>query len=215
MGVTIGVYGGTFDPPHLGHLAAAQEACSRASVSRILFMPAARNPLKLEEPISGAEHRLAMTELATRDNASFGVSRADVERTGPSYTVDLLQRLREQLEPGQDLAFIVGMDVLHELHRWREPRRLLELARLVAISRPGQVKLDPVDLERQLPGAADRIQVIVTPGVAISSTELRARVAEGRPIRYLVPDAVVEYIEEHGLYRVRPPVPPMLGRKHL
>jgi nicotinate-nucleotide adenylyltransferase len=196
----IGVFGGTFDPPHLGHLAAAQEACVEIGLDRVLFVPTGRNPLKVDEPASNVRHRLAMTELAVRDNPAFALSGADAEREGPSYTVELLERLRAELGPEHDLAFIVGMDVLHELHRWRDPARLLELAELVVVSRPGQRTLDPDGLESRLAQAGERITVIWTPGVAISSTEIRARIADGRPIRYLVPDPVVAYIEAHALY---------------
>lgn len=199
MGV-VGVFGGTFDPPHLGHLAAAQEALDRAALDRVLFVPNQQNPLKLDEPTSETEHRIAMAALAIADNASFELSRADVDRPGPSFTVDLLETLQADLSD-DSLALIVGMDVLHELHRWREPKRLLELAQMIAISRPGQEMVDPADLETRLPGVSERVRVIETPGVAISSTELRARVAAGRPIRYLVPDAVAAYIEGHRLYR--------------
>ena len=197
----IGVFGGTFDPPHLGHLAAAQEACSVAGLERVLFVPTRRNPLKRSAPVSAPEHRLAMTELAARDNPSFAVSQADLWGDGPSYTVDLLERLRDELGPDRELAFVVGMDVLHELHRWRDPRRVLELARLVAISRPGQAVVDPRVLDARLRGAGDRVTMVPTPGVAISATELRARFAAGHPVRYLVPDAVIAYVAEHGLYR--------------
>jgi nicotinate-nucleotide adenylyltransferase len=201
VALTIGIYGGTFDPPHLGHLAAAQEALYTCNLARVLFTPNARNPLKLGEPISETEHRLAMTELAVRDNCGFELSTADVDRGGPSYTVDLLTGLRETLHPGDELAFIAGMDVLHELPRWREPLRILELARLIVISRPGEDTLAPTALDEHLPSASSRITVIETAGVAISSTELRERVAAGKPIRYLVPDAVAEYVAEHDLYR--------------
>ena len=194
------MFGGTFDPPHLGHLAAAQEACSAAGLERVLFLPTQRNPLKRTAPISAPEHRLAMTELAVRDNRDFAVSDADLGRAGPSYTVDLLERLRADLGADHELAFIVGMDVLHELHRWRDPARVLELARLVAVSRPGQGTVELGELESRLPGAGARVTVVHTPGVAISSTELRARFAEGRPVRYLVSDPVIAYVAEHGLY---------------
>jgi nicotinate-nucleotide adenylyltransferase len=196
----IGIFGGTFDPPHLGHLAAAQEAIEDGSLDRVLFMPTGRNPLKPDGPRSDVQQRLAMTELAIADNPAFELSRADAG-DGPSYTVDLLERLHDELGPGHDLAFIVGMDVLHDLHRWREPQRVLELARLLVVQRPGHESVEPKDVDQRVPGASRRIQVVVTPGVAISSTELRQRVAAGRSIRYLVPDAVVAYIQEHGLYR--------------
>jgi nicotinate-nucleotide adenylyltransferase len=200
--VKVGVFGGTFDPPHLGHLAAAQEALDVAGLDRVLFVPSQQNPLKQDVTSSSVEHRLAMTTLAIGDDPRFELSRADVGHDGPSYTVDLLQRLRAELGPTVELAFIAGMDVLHELHRWRDPLRLLELARLLIVQRPGQETTSPQDVDRRLPGASRRIEVILTPGVAISASELRARVAAGRPIRYLVPDAVADYIHEHGLYAV-------------
>jgi len=197
----IGIFGGTFDPPHYGHLAAAQEALDTAGLDRVLFVPSQRNPLKLDADISDTEHRLAMTALAIADDPRFELSHADVEREGPSFTVDLLERLQQQLGPGQDLAFIAGMDVLHELHRWRDPQRLLGLARLLVVQRPGQETAHPEEMDERVPGASRRIQIVHTPGVAISSTDLRARIRTGRPIRYLVPDAVAAYIREHRLYR--------------
>jgi nicotinate-nucleotide adenylyltransferase len=199
-GSTTGIFGGTFDPPHLGHLAAAQEACVALGLDRVLFVPAGQNPLKLGEQISAPEHRLAMTELAIEDDPAFAISRADLDRVGPSYTVDLLERLHAELGPDEELAFITGTDVLHELHRWRSPERILQLARLVAINRPGERVIYPNELETRVAGARERVTVIQTPGVAVSSTELRARVARGQPIRYLVPDAVAAYVADHRLY---------------
>jgi nicotinate-nucleotide adenylyltransferase len=197
----VGVFGGTFDPPHFGHLAAAQEALEVCGLERVLFVPSERNPLKLDDTISPTEHRLAMTRLAVDGNPAYELSLADVGGDGPSYTVDLLGRLRQELGTETELAFMSGMDVLHELHRWREPLRVLELARLIVVSRPGEAHLAPEDVDTRLPGASRRITVVETPGVAISSTELRRRVAEGRSLRYLVPEAVAAYIGEHGLYR--------------
>jgi nicotinate-nucleotide adenylyltransferase len=199
--VTIGVFGGTFDPPHLGHLAAAQEALETCGLQRVLFVPSERNPLKLDDQISPTEHRLAMTKLAIASDPRFELSCADVGGDGPSYTVDLLERLRETVRSDTDLAFISGMDVLHELHRWREPLRMLDLARLIVISRPGVQQIAPESVDDRLPGASSRIIVVETPGVAISSTELRQRAADGRSLRYLVPDSVAAYIAEHGLYQ--------------
>ncbi|HZO24471.1 MAG TPA: nicotinate-nucleotide adenylyltransferase [Chloroflexota bacterium] len=202
MGITLGVFGGTFDPPHLGHLAAAQEALERCGLQRVLFVPSERNPLKLDDEISPTEHRLAMTELAIADDPRYELSYADVAGDGPSFTVDLLERLRQEHD-GAELAFIGGMDILHELHRWREPLRVLELARLIVIARPGPQQVPPEAVDERLPGASRRITVVETPGVAISSTELRRRAAEGRSLRYLVPDSVAAYIAEHGLYARR------------
>jgi nicotinate-nucleotide adenylyltransferase len=203
MGVTVGVFGGTFDPPHLGHLAAAQEALEVCGLKRVLFVPSERNPLKLDDQISPTEHRLAMTKLAIEGNPAYVLSYADVGGDGPSFTVDLLERLQQEVGSGTDLAFVSGMDVLHELHRWREPLRVLELARLIVIARPGEEQIRPEAVDERLPGASRRITVVETPGVAISSTELRQRVAEGRSLRYLVPDSVAGYIAEHGLYRTK------------
>jgi nicotinate-nucleotide adenylyltransferase len=200
MGV-IGLYGGTFDPPHLGHLAAAQEALEAGNLDRLLFVPNDQNHLKQGAPTCRVDDRLTMTTLAIAGNPAFELSRADVGRPGPSYTVDLIERLQEELGQDQQFAFIAGMDVLHELHRWREPGRLLELVRLLIVQRPGEEMADLDEVERRVPGASRRIQILDTSGVAISSTELRERVAAGRSIRYLVPDAVVAYIREHGLYR--------------
>ena len=200
---TVGIYGGTFDPPHLGHLAAAQEALEMCGLDRVLFVPSERNPLKLGDQISPTEHRLAMTALAVDGNPKFELSHADIGRDGPSFTVDLLARLQRQLPIGTEMAFISGMDVLHELHRWRDPLLMLALARLIVIERPGQVTLHPEEVDLRVPGASRRISVVKTAGVAVSSTDLRQRVAAGRSIRYLVPDSVAAYIAAHRLYTGR------------
>jgi nicotinate-nucleotide adenylyltransferase len=215
MGVSrVGVFGGTFDPPHLGHLAAAQEALETCGLDRVLFVPSERNPLKLDVQISPTPHRVAMTRLAIASDARFELSCADVGSDGPSFTVDLLERLHGDLGGETELAFICGMDVLHELHRWREPLRMLKLARLIAIARPGIEQATPESVDARVPGASGRITVVQTPGVAMSSTELRERAAEGRSLRYLVTDAVAAYIQKHGLYGQSPtPSPsPVRGR---
>jgi nicotinate-nucleotide adenylyltransferase len=202
MGV-IGVFGGTFDPPHLGHLAAAQEAFDVAGLDRVLFVPSQQNPLKRDISSSSVEHRLAMTALAIAGDPRFELSRADVEHPGPSYTVDLLQRLHDALGQSVELAFIAGLDVLYELHRWRDPLRLLDLARMLIVQRPGRQTIQPEDVDQRIPGASRRIELILTPGVAISSSELRERISAGRPVRYLMPKTVAEYIREHKLYRAK------------
>jgi nicotinate-nucleotide adenylyltransferase len=197
--VTVGIFGGTFDPPHLGHLAAAQEALETCGLDRVLFVPSERNPLKLDAQISPTDHRVAMTQLAIDGDPRFELSYADVGGDGPSFTVDLLERLRA-LGGETELAFVCGMDVLHELHRWREPLRMLKLARLIAIARPGVEQPTPESVDARVPGASARITIVQTPGVALSSTELRERAAEGRSLRYLVTDAVAAYIAAHRLY---------------
>ena len=195
----LGLLGGTFDPPHYGHLVAAQEAACQLALGRVLFLPARQNPLKQDEPVSPAEDRCRMVELALRDNPRFELSRADLDRPSPSYTVDLLRALRAAW-PTAELFFLVGADILPELPRWHAPREVLQLATLVAVNRPGAPDPDIAELERALPGAAAASLVLRVPGVAISSTDLRARVRANRPIRYLTPPAVEDYIHQRNLY---------------
>ena len=203
-GERIGLLGGTFDPPHYGHLLVAQEAAWRLGLARVLFLPARQNPLKQGEPTSPAEHRVRMVELAIAENPLFAVSRADLDRPPPSYTVDLLRLLRDQHGPYVELSFLIGTDLLPELPAWHRPDEVLRLARLVAVARPGGPAPRSGAIERALPSARGRLTVLHPPGVAISSTELRARVRAGRPIRYLTPPAVAAYIRQHGLYLAAP-----------
>ena len=196
----LGLLGGTFDPPHFGHLIAAQEAAQFLALERVLFVPAGRPPHKQGEPVSPLETRLRMVELAIAGNPCFGLTRADGERPGPSYTADLLAGFRARLDSAAELYFLVGMDSLRDLLAWKEPARILAQCTLVAVSRPGHSPLDPAALEAELPGAGRRVRVLATPGVDISATDQRARVAAGRPIRYLVPDTVREFIEREHLY---------------
>jgi nicotinate-nucleotide adenylyltransferase len=193
----VGLFGGTFDPPHNGHLVAAQEAYWRLNLERVLFLPARQNPLKRGEPASSAEARCAMVECAIAGDARFELSRLDLDRPGPSFTVDLLRRLAA---PNQELFFLAGADVLAELPRWHAPLEILELATLVVVSRPGAPSPDLGEFEQRLPGAAHRVRLVQSPGVDISSSELRARVKAGQPIRYLMPPEVERYILDHRLY---------------
>jgi len=194
----LGLLGGTFDPPHYGHLLAAQEAASQLDLERVLFLPARQNPLKQDESITRAEDRWEMVTRAIADNPLFEASRLDMDRPPPSYTVDLLRALHE---PGCELFFLVGADILPELPRWRSPAEILRLARLVAVNRPGSPALDLERLEGELTGARERIDVVPIPGVAISAREMRDRVRAGRSLRYLTPPAVERYIESRSLYR--------------
>lgn len=202
----IGVFGGTFDPPHFGHLAIAQEAFCRLALERVLFVPAGQPPHKPGRPISPAHDRVAMLERAIAGNPAFEMRLTDVNRAGPSYTADMLALLHRELGPACDLYFIVGMDSLHDFPTWREPARILRLARLAAVSRPGYTA-DLATLERAIPGASDRVIVLEGPGLDISASELQRRVRVGLPIRYLVPDAVAEYVAEHRLYLDLPDTP--------
>jgi nicotinate-nucleotide adenylyltransferase len=196
----LGLLGGTFDPPHYGHLIAAQEAVEQLGLEQVLFMPAAQPPHKLDEPVTPLEMRVRMVQLAIVGNPCFALSLADAERPGPSYTADLLGDLQAEYGPETALYFIVGMDSLHDLPTWRDPARVLAQCILVVVSRPGYERFDLRDLEGSLPGAASRIRVLETPGVQISSTDLRSRVARGRSIQYLTPDPVRACIEQEGLY---------------
>lgn len=190
----LGLLGGTFDPPHYGHLVAAQEVAWRLELDRVLFLPAHQNPLKAGESSSSAEDRCEMVRLAIADNATLELSRLDVDRPPPSYTVDLLRLLHT---PHCELFFIGGADILPELPRWRAPDEILRLARLVVVNRPGA---PPPDIAALEPGARERVEIVRVPGVAIAARELRRRVRSGQPIRYLVPPAVEQYILDHGLY---------------
>lgn len=196
----IGIIGGTFDPIHIGHLIIAEESCYRLGLDKIVFIPAGAPPHKPNEPISGAEHRYNMTVLATRDNPKFEVSRIELERSGPSYTVDTIEELRQEYGEESDLYFIMGADSVLDILLWHEPGRLLSMCKVVAAARPGY---DTAKAEKTLPREyLERIIFLDTPEVSISSTELRGRVTSGAPIRYLVTREVEDYIRENRLYRV-------------
>ncbi len=182
--------GGTFDPIHHGHLVAAEEARYALSLEQVLFVPAGR-PWQKERHVAPAEERYQMTVLATKDNPAFEVSRTEIDRDGPTYTVDTLRELHAAT-PGAELFFITGADAILEILSWKDPDEAMELATFVAVTRPGY----PLG---KLPSR--QIVVLEIPALAISSTDIRARVAEGRPIRYLVPDAVAAHIRARDLYR--------------
>jgi len=196
----LGLLGGTFDPPHYGHLLAAQEVAWHLKLECVLFLPARQNPLKQGAPISEAEDRSAMVVLAIADNPLFKLSRLDVDRPPPSYTVDVLRQLQAADCP-TELFFVVGADILPELPKWRAPEEVLRLARLAVVNRPGSPPPNLDDLAAALPGARERADVIHIPGVDISAADLRARVRTGQSIRYLTPPAVERYIYEKKLYR--------------
>jgi nicotinate-nucleotide adenylyltransferase len=196
----LGLIGGTFDPPHYGHLLAAQEAAVLLGLERVLFLPARQNPFKEGEPITPAEDRCAMVERAIADNPLFELSRLDLDRPPPSYTADLLRTLKAQT-PDDELYFLVGADILPELPRWHRTDEILRLSRLVVVNRPESPQPDVEALEAAFPGARERVDLVFFPGVSVSARYLRARVAAGLPIRYLTPAAVEQYIRERQLYR--------------
>ena len=193
----VGLLGGTFNPPHLAHLVCAQEALLQLGLDRVLLVPVGVAPHKAIEAEPGVEHRVAMCEAAVAADERFGVSRADVDRDGPSYTVDLLRALG-----GADaLTFIVGGDMAHSLPSWREPEGVLALARLGVAEREDVRRADISARLADIAGAAERMVFFDMPRLDISSSLIRRRAAAGLAIRYLVPDAVAGYIEREGLYR--------------
>ncbi len=198
--MNIGVMGGTFDPIHNGHLLMADEARGRLSLAMVLFMPAGQPWLKPDTPISAAEHRVQMVHLAIADKPYFQLATMEVERPGPSYTVDTIAELREKLGAGDELFFILGWDSLAELPQWHEPSRLIEMCNLVVAPRPGYSRPDLKKLEDLVPGLSQRVMIMKKPEVDISASAIRQRVANGLSIRHLVPEAVNRYVKEHGLY---------------
>ncbi|EFW30699.1 nicotinate-nucleotide adenylyltransferase [Selenomonas artemidis] len=200
MSRRIGILGGTFDPIHMGHLITAEIVRVSAALDEIIFIPAARPPHKENKGEAPAEDRLLMVQCAVEGNPSFSVSDIELKREGPSYTVDTIAVLSEQLR-GAELFFITGADAMNDLYRWHDPVRLLHSCTFIVAARQG-VELDESRLAEQFsPEQRSRIRIVPTPHLEISSTVIRARVRAGRSIRYLVPRAVELYIEERGLYR--------------
>ncbi len=196
----VGFMGGTFDPIHYGHLAAAEGALRLAGLDRVVFLPNRQPPHKAGRRISAAEHRAAMVELAIAGNPHFAISRMELGREGPSYTIDTVREL-QRTHPDWDLAFLVGMDSLVEIQTWREYKALLQTIDLVVITRPGYGRERQEAVLAELgPELTRRVRILQTPGVAVSSSELRRLAADGYPLRYLVPDVVAAYIQEHQLY---------------
>jgi nicotinate-nucleotide adenylyltransferase len=197
MGRRLGVMGGTFDPIHYGHLVTAEEALMQFTLDSVIFVPTGRPWMKQEREVSPAEHRYLMTVIATASNPRFQVSRIDVDREGPTYTVDTLRGLAAE-HPDAELYFITGADAMLEILEWKDPQEVLELAHFIAATRPGY---ELARLGAVLDESHPNVSSMTIPALAISSTDVRERVHEGRPIRYLVPEGVKSYIEKAGLYR--------------
>jgi len=193
MGRRIGVMGGTFDPVHHGHLVAAAEVADRFGLDEVIFVPTGEPWQKTGRAVSAAEDRYLMTVIATAANPRFSVSRVDIDRGGPTYTVDTLRDLAAERGYDTEFFFITGADALGAILSWRDAEELVGLAHFVGCTRPGHALADP-----GLPGA--RVSLVEVPALAISSTDCRARVAAGRPVWYLVPEGVVQYIAKRSLY---------------
>lgn len=191
----IGVMGGTFDPIHHGHLVAASEVADRFHLDEVIFVPTGQPWQKEGKTISAAEDRYLMTVIATAVNPRFSVSRVDIDRGGPTYTIDTLRDLREQYSD-EALYFITGADALSSIMSWHDWEEMFQLAEFVGVTRPGyELREDmlPADIQ-------ERVHLVEIPAMAISSTDCRTRAAEGRPVWYLVPDGVVQYISKNSLY---------------
>ncbi|HEY2271709.1 MAG TPA: nicotinate-nucleotide adenylyltransferase [Jatrophihabitantaceae bacterium] len=189
----VGIMGGTFDPIHHGHLVAASEVAALYNLDEVIFVPTGEPWQKVEREVSPAEHRYLMTVIATASNPRFWVSRVDIDRTGPTYTIDTIVDIAGQ-RPGAELFFITGADALAQILSWKRAEDALRMAHFVGVTRPGYDLSDD-----HLP--IDSVHLLDVPAMAISSSDCRARVADGRPVWYLVPDGVVQYINKHRLYR--------------
>lgn len=192
--------GGTFDPIHFGHLVTAEEALVQFNLDRVLFMPTGHPALKSDQRVTPAEDRYLMTVIATSANPDFDVSRMEVDRPGLTYTVDTLLALRDEYGPGTEIFFITGADAVWDIVSWKDADRIAGLVTFIAATRPGY-DLDAARAAHEVQPTGFRIEYIEVPALAISSTEIRARVSAGRPIRYLTPESVGRYIEKRGLYR--------------
>ena len=198
--MNIGVLGGTFDPIHIGHLIVAEEARVKLRLAEVLFVPAGQPWLKQDRDVTQAVHRVEMVRRGIADNPNFKLSTLEVNRPGPSYTVETLTMLRKQLGSEASLFFILGRDTLAELPLWKEPEKVVQLCRLVFPPRLGSRDLK--HLEKAMPGLLDQVIQLDMPVIGISSSEIRQRLAQRLPIRYLVPPEVERYIAEQRIYQV-------------
>ncbi len=196
----IGVLGGTFDPIHIGHLLVAGEVTAGLNLSQVIFMPAGQPWLKGDNLVSAAEHRLEMVRLAINSKDNFKLSTMEIDRAGPTYTVDTMAELSRQLGAEDELFFILGWDNLTQLPQWHEPSRLIKLCRLVAVPRVDYPPPDLASLEGAVPGLSEGVILLEKPRIDINASEIRQRVRDGLSINNLVPGAVEGYIKEHGLY---------------
>ena len=197
---SIAVFGGTFDPIHIGHLAAVQDAADVLHFDRVLFVPNSRPPHKTEAPVSSPEDRVAMVRLSLEDNPRFELCMVEFERSGPSYTLDTLRILKARSGAGGEVAFLTGCDALGQLHSWHQPHELLQEFRVVVMDRPTGNEVPWSSIEQDFPGIRQQVELVHVAQLEISGQDIRRRVAEGRSIRYYVVPAVEHYIREHGLY---------------
>lgn len=196
----IGLLGGTFDPIHIGHLIIAQEVRIQLDLDKIIFMPASHPWLKADREIADAQCRLEMVRLAIASNEHFEGSTAELDRPGPTYTVDTVAQLKTELDAGDDLYFIAGSDALADLPRWKEPEKIISLCQIVQVERPGSPRIDVNAFKSLLPGISNCLKSVSVPQIDISSTAIRERVMERYPIRYMVTSEIETYIYKENLY---------------
>ena len=196
----LGIFGGTFDPIHNGHLIVAEHVRTEMSLDRVLFIPAGQPWFKEGQVLTDAYHRLEMVRLASADNPYFMISDMEVRRDGPTYTIDTLTKLRGEM--GEDVGFyvILGVDALNELHRWRRPCDVLDVSTVVGVARPGARAVERVALESIRVGASEEVAILDGPHLDISAADVRCRMAKGLSVRGLLPPAVERYARRHGLY---------------
>lgn len=201
----IGVFGGSFDPVHLGHLIVAEQCREQAKLDRVLFVPAARPPHKPDRVLAPFHHRADMLSLAISGNQAFAVDELEKDRPGPSYTVDTLAELKRQ-HPDAELHLIIGSDTLNDLHLWRDPKGIVSLATLLVVGRPDSAAVSAEQFRQSIgleSSEPPRLQMIRSPLLEIASRDIRLRLGEKRSVRYLISRAVEAYIEDKGLYQVR------------
>jgi nicotinate-nucleotide adenylyltransferase len=198
--VNIGIIGGTFDPIHNGHILIAREVKARLKLAEVIFVPAGQPWMKSEKPITPAVHRLEMVRMAIAPYPYFKVSTMEVDRVGPTYTIDTILGIRAKLNAEDEVYFILGWDSLVQFPRWRDAPRLIKMCRLTAVPRPGYTLPDLNSLEAKIPGLSGRVVLLDKPEIDISATDIRQRVAQGLSINHLVPRVVAIYIRKHRLY---------------
>ena len=199
----IGIFGGTFDPVHIGHLVIVSELKHALSLDHVLVVPTGDPPHKPDQPLTAAFHRVRMLQLALEGRIGYSIDRIDLDRAGPSYTADMLTTLSLRY-PHTQLVFLMGEDSLRDLHSWRDPKRILELAEIGVGCRPG-VAVELTAVYARLPSAQGRVSLVEVPQIDVASRDIRRRVASGEPIAFLVLPDVESYIYKHGLYLETPP----------
>ena len=196
----IGLFGGTFDPPHLGHLILASEAQTQLEIDRLLWVLTPDPPHKQDQDITLIEHRLAMVQLAIADNPAFELSRVELDRPGPQYTVDTIKLIAKE-NPQAEIVPIIGGDSLNDLPTWHQPQQLVYACHWIGVMRRPNESPRLDELERELPGISSKVHYVDAPLLEIASREIRSRIAEGKSVRYYLPSRVYEYIKEHHLYQ--------------